>query len=250
MLRRVLVASILLSIISLLIYGVLRNPAAQASPQEVTVVKRTRGHEELKATMVDGELKISLKNNHRETITAFAISFYNTTVKEDFAYSEIHFGIEPGETFEKSYPSSRTSLSAELPTLHLLTVLLKDGTNDGNAIVAQQIRDERLGEKIQLHRTLKILEKEGVSHKDIKTLKGEITAALYAGEYEARIIRKELLPVSGVDDDLSEALKNGLHWGREKMVRNFQKLEQLPTEGQEEGFKELKDRARKLFAKL
>lgn len=250
MLRRVLGASILLSILSLLIYTVLRNPAAQASPQEVTVVTKTRGHEELKATNSDGQLKISLKNNHKETITAFAISFGNTVVKEDFAYSEVHFGIEPGETFEESYPFPRSSVGAEPPTLHLLTVLLKDGTNDGNSKVAQQIKDERLGEKIQIRRMLKILEKEAFSRKDIKALKGDITAALGAGEDEARIIRKELLPASGMDDNLSENLKKGLHWGREKMLRSLQTLEQLPTERQEEGLIELKDRAHKLFAKL
>jgi hypothetical protein len=134
--------------------------------------------------------------------------------------------------------------------LHLLTVLLKDGTADGNSKVAQEIKDERLGEKIQIHRVLKVLEKETFSRNDIKALKGEITAALDAGEYEARIIRKELLPASGMDDDVSEALKNGLHWGREKMLRRFQALEQLSTEREEDGFIELKDRAHKLFAKL
>lgn len=89
-----------------------------------------------------------------------AISFSRTTFKEDFAYSEVRFGIEPGETFEKSYPFSRSSPGAELPTLHLLAVLLKDGTSDGNSTVAQQIKDERLGEKIQIHRMLKVWRKQ------------------------------------------------------------------------------------------
>ena len=251
MLRRVLGASILLSIISLLIYGVLRNPAAQASPQEVTVVTRTRGHEELKATMVDGELKIGLKNNHTETITAFAISFNDTMVKVDFAYSEVHFGIEPGETFEESYPFSRSSPSAELPALHLLAVLLKDGKKDGNSKVAQEIEDVRLGNKIQILRTLRILEKEGQSHKDnLKIIKSDIVAALNAGDVETRIILNELQPRSRTDIKLSDDLKNGLHWGREKMLRRFEVLEQLPTEDRERGFMELKERSHKLFAKL
>ena len=65
-----------------------------------------------------------------------------------------------------------------------------------------------------------------------------------------RIIRRELLSASRTDDDLSEALKKGLHWGREKILQRLQALEHLPTEHQEEGFIELKDRAHKLFAKL
>jgi len=248
--RRVFGALILLAIFSLLIYTVLKNPAVQASPQELTVTTKTRGQEELKATIVDGQLKISLKNNHTETITAFVIGFGDTTVKEDFAYAEARFGIEPGATFEKSYPSSGSSGGAEPPTLYLLAVLLKDGTNDGPPNVVQQISDERLGEKIQIYRTLKILEKDGPSHKDIKSLKADITAALDAGEDEARIIGKELRPTSRLDESLSENVKKGLHWGREKMLRRLQTLEQIPTERQEQGLSELKDRSHTLFAKL
>ncbi len=231
----VVVSIISLLIIGLFAYPVLFNPSASASPQELTVISRTRGVEVLTADFVDDQIRIRLQNNHKETITAFAIKFGTTVVKEDFAYSEVHFGIEPGETLEKSYPYSRSSYGAELPTVHLLTVLLKGGTNDGDSKVAQEIKDERLGEKIQIHRMLKILEKEGLSRKDIKVLKGDITAALDAGEDDARLIRKELRPASGMDDELSENLKEGLHWGREKMLRRFQTLEQLPTERQEEG---------------
>ena len=78
MLPRILGASIVLTLLGLSVYPVLLNPAVQASPQEVTVVTRTKGHEELKATILGGQLKISLKNNHTETITAFAISFGDT----------------------------------------------------------------------------------------------------------------------------------------------------------------------------
>jgi len=239
-----------LAVLLLLVYIVPPNTNVSASPQELTVVSRTKGHELVTAEAVDDQVRLKLKNNHKDTITAFVISFSDTTIREDFAYSDVHFGIEPGDTFEKSYPISPLPIGSEPPTLHLLAVLLKDGTNDGSSKVVQQIRDERLGEKIQIHRMLKILEKEESSRKDIKALKGDITAALDAGEDETRIIRKELLPASGITDELSENLKKGLHWGREKMLRKFQTLEHLPTERQEEGLIELKDRAHKLFAKL
>lgn len=250
MARSLLAAIGALSVLFVFTYTTRLNTGVSASPQELTVKSRTKGSEVLRADFVDNEIRIRLQNNHKQTITAFAISFGSTTVKVDFAYSEVRFGIQPGETFEKSYSFSRLSLHTELPTLHLLTVLLKDGTTDGESKVAQQIKDQRLGEKIQLHRMLKILEKEGVSRKDIKALKAEIAAALEAGEYEARIIRKELVPASKMDDDVSEDLKKGLHWGRETMLRRFQDVEQLPAERQEEGFMQLKERAHKLFAKL
>lgn len=249
MVPRLVVSSIVLLISGLLTYPVLFNPRASASPQELTVISRTRGNEVLTAVVLDSEMKIRLKNNHKDTITAFALKFSDTTIKEDFVYSEVNFGIEPGDTFEKSYPIF-PSATGQLPTLYLLTILLKNDKNDGNAKVAQEIRDVRLGNKIQILRTLRILEKGEFSRKDIKALKGEITAALDAGEYEALIIRKELLPSYGMDERLSKNLKKGLHWGREKTLRTLQNLEQMPIERQEQGVIELKDRARELFAKL
>ncbi len=250
MLRRFLAAVGTLSLLLVFTYTVLLNPSVSASPQELVVKSQTKGDEVLKADFLDDRIRMRLTNNHKATITAFVIRFDDTTVIADFAYSEVHFGIEPGETIEESYPFARSSSDAELPTLHLLTVLLKDGTADGNSKVAQQVRDERLGEKIQLHRILKAFEKEGFLRKDIKAVKADVKAALEAGEYEARIVRKELLPSSSMDDNLSEDLKMGLHWGREKMLRKFETLEQLPTERQEQGLIELKGRAQKLLSKL
>jgi len=246
--RRFLAAISALSIL-LLTFTLLTNPSVSASPQELTVISRTRGHEVLTAEAVDNEVRIKLKNNHKHTITAFVITLSNTTISEDFAYSEVHFGIEPGDTLEKSYPLSPPPVGSELPTLHLLAVVLKDRTSDGDSKVAQTIIDERLGEKIQLHRMLKVLENEG-SGKDIKALKSNVTAALNAGEYEVRFIRKELLPSSRMDDTLSEHLKAGLHWGREKMLRELQTLEELPADRQEQGLARLKARSQKLIAKL
>lgn len=251
MLRRFVVLIIIaITVIGLFAYTFLFNPRASASPQELIVKSRTKGYEVLKAEFLDNEIKIRLQNNHKEAITAFAISFDEQVVKEDFAYSEIRVGIEPGETYENRYPYSRSLPGAELPTLNLLSVLLKNGSNDGNSKIAQQIRDERLGEKIQTHRVLKALEKGEFSRKDMKAVKADIIAALDGGEYEARLIRKELLPTSGMDDSLSEDFKNGLHWGREKVLRRLQTLDQLPIDRQEQGFIELKERAHKLLAKL
>jgi len=246
--HRFLAAISVLAILLVLTCTVLLNPSVSASPQELTVVSRTKGNEVLTADAVDDQVRIKLKNNHKDTITAFVITLSDTTIMEDFVYSDVHFGIEPGDTFEKSYLFSASSVG-QLPTVHLVTVVLKDRTSDGDSKVAQTITDERLGEKIQLHRIVKILEKEG-SGKDIKGLKGNVTAALDAGEYEVRITRKELLPASRMDDSLSEDLRNGLHWAREKMLRKLQTLEELPAERQEQGVTELKTRSQKLLSKL
>ena len=250
MLHRFLGTVVLLSIVGLLVYTVLLSSAAQASPKDLNVISQTRGDEVLAAKILNNRLTITLKNNHKNTITAFAISFSDTVVKEDFAYSEVHFGIEPGDTFQKAYAVSTSSMGSEPPPLYLLTVLLIDGSNDGDPKVAQEIRDERLGEKIQILRTLRILEREDQSRKDLKTAKNDLVAALNSGESETLSTLKELEPTGRINNSLSDHLRNGLQVGREKMLRRFEALEQLPSEYQEKGFMELKDRSQKLFAKL
>lgn len=248
--RRFLALLITLFLIGLSIHTVLYNPSASASVKELNVISRTKGYEALKAEFLNGQLKISLKNNHRETITAFAINFGDTTIKEDFAYSDVHFGIEPGDTFQTSYPISISPVGSELPPVYLLTVLLKNGAGDGNSKVSQEIKDERLGEKIQILRTLKVLEKDGLSSGDLKIVKSDIAAALNTSESETLISLSELQPPTVRDRRLSDDLRTGLQVGREKMLRRFEVLEQLSTEYRQKGFVEFKDRLQKLFAKL
>lgn len=248
MVRRFVAALLALLIIGLFTYRVLFNSTVSASPQELTVMSRTRGGEVLTAEVIANEVRIRLKNNHRETITAFAIKLRDTTIKEDFAFSGVHFGIEPGDTFEKNYPLS-SSPTGELPTLYLLTVLLKNGTRDGNLNVAQEMEDVRLGEKIQILRTLRILEKQGQSRTDLKTIKSDIEAALNAGEFETLITLKELQPTR-IDSKLSDHVRNGLQWGRETLQQKLEVVEQLPTESREQALIRLKERSQKLLAKL
>ena len=248
--RRFIAALSFIAIIALFAYLALFNPKASASPKELNVISRTRGGEVLTAEISNNELKIRLQNNHRDTITAFAISFADTKVREDFAYSDVHFGVEPGDTFQTDYPVSPLPIGSEPPPLYLLTVLLKNGKNDGDPKEAQEIKDQRLGQKIQIFRTLKILEKEGQSRKDLKTTKSEIVAALDSGEAETRTTLNELEPSVQMNNKLSNALRTGLQVGREKMLRRFEVLEQLPPQYREQGFMELKERSTKLFAKL
>jgi len=248
--RRLIAALSFVAIIALFAYLALFNPKASASPKELTVISRTRGGEVLTAEISNNELKIRLKNNHSDTITAFAISFADTKVREDFSYSDVHFGVEPGDTFQTDYPVSPSPIGSEPPPLYLLTVLFKNGKNDGDPKEAQEIKDQRLGQKIQIFRTLKILEKEGQSRKDLKTTKSDIVAALDSSEAEARTTLNELQPSALMNNKLSNALRTGLQIGREKMLRRFEVLEQLPPQDREQGFLELKERSNKLFAKL
>ena len=226
-----------------------RNHRASRSSNAITVTSQTRGDEVLTAEFLNDQVKIRLKNNHKDTITAYVIRLNDTTISEDFAYSEVGFGIEPGDTLQEDYPVTLLK-GSELPTLSLLAVLLKDGTEDGDSKVAQRIKDERLGQKVQVIRTLRTLEKEGQLPEDLGMVKSHILAALDTGESETRIILKELQPASRPDAKLSDDFRNGLQWGREGMLRRFEVIERQPAESRDRAFLELKDRINKVYQKL
>ncbi len=238
---------LLLPTLALVVFTAFLCPEAQAAP--LTVVTTTSGHEELTANLVEGELRISLKNNHRQTITAFSITIGDTEIREDLAYSEVRVGIEPGDTYETSYSVAPSPAGSEPPTLNLLVVLLKDKSTDGDAVAARGIRDERLGEKLQIHRTLKVLAKEGGLRKDPTAFKSDLVAAFNADEYHTRIGLRELQSIRS-DDRLSDDVRSGLRAGREKMLERIGAVEQLPVEHRERALLELQQRASKLFAKL
>jgi len=85
-----------------------RNHLASRSSNAITVTSQTKGDEVLTAEFLNGQAKISLKNNHKDTITAFVIRLNDTTISEDFAYSEVRVGIEPGDTLQRDYPVNST----------------------------------------------------------------------------------------------------------------------------------------------
>jgi hypothetical protein len=253
MLRRFLATLIALPIISLFVYTTLINPGAKASPKQFTVVTRTRGYEVLKAEALDDQVKFTLENNHEHTITAFSITFGSTfKITEDFAYSEVHKGIAPGDIFEKSYQLSPSDVRPELPTLSLLTVLLENGSDDGDSVEAQKIKDERLGEKIQIFRTLRILERQAKLPKDLKVLTDDVVASLNAAESETLITLNELQGAapSSKRNKLSDGVEAGLQAGREKMLQKLEALERFPNDRREAAFEDLKTRFNQLVVKL
>jgi hypothetical protein len=81
--RRFIAALSIVAIILLCAYTAQLNPSASASPQGLTVISQTRGDEVLTADVLNNQVRIMLKNNHNDTITAFAISFGDMTIKED-----------------------------------------------------------------------------------------------------------------------------------------------------------------------
>ena len=77
-----------------------RNYRASRPSNAITVTSQTRGDAILTAEFLNGQVKIRLTNNYKDTITAFVIRLGDTNMTEDFAYSEVRAGIEPGDTLQ------------------------------------------------------------------------------------------------------------------------------------------------------
>ena len=70
--RLILAALSVLALILLFAYTVLLKPNASAS-QELKVISQTRGNEELTALVLNNQVKIRLKNNHKEMLRRFEV---------------------------------------------------------------------------------------------------------------------------------------------------------------------------------
>lgn len=248
MLRRLLAGLILLASIGLVTYTVLFS-SAKASPNELTVVSHTKGYETVKAEVVDGQIKFSLKNNHKQNITAYAISIGSLNVIEDFAYSETNDGISPGETFQSNYEVS-PDVGTTSPSLNFLTVVLGNGNSDGIKQIAQKIRDERQGEKVQIHRGLQLLEKYSKLPKDLKALKKEVETLLDTDEEKALATLNELQAESGTRKEVSDKFRQGLIVGRGKMIQRIEALEQFSDDYKETAFTKLKTVSKRILTRL
>ena len=93
-LMRRLFFAVLSGIILLVAFAVVlsaRNHRTSRSSKQIIVMSQTRGDEVLTAEILNDQVRIRLKNNHKDTITAYVIRLNDTTISEDFAYSEVLF---------------------------------------------------------------------------------------------------------------------------------------------------------------
>jgi hypothetical protein len=206
----------------------------------VSVKNYTNSCEVLSAEKRQGQVQVRIKNNNDKAITAFVMSSVisrNTVFKfeEEFAFSETDFMITPGEVYEKQINIPSSLYSQPNLFLNLLAVIFDDKSSEGDQTVVKEIVDKRLGEKIQLTRTLPFLEKMlALSDSDIQMslmdLKSTLISTLDAPEKN--------LPAQSEEQNLqaksqqakreySEEVETGLQTGQESVLRQFQKLEEL-----------------------
>jgi hypothetical protein len=225
-----------LTLVSLTFWITSVNPSGAFAPvqsDDVTVSNKTQAFQIISAVR-DGEtVQLSLKNGYGKAINGFTISSSDTSgVQVDFTPTDEV--IAPGGIYhyKTSVASLRSSdsLSDKL-TLKILSVVFDDGTSDGDHQAIADIKNRRLGEKIQLARILPLL-RQALSSSDAD--KPTVLARL-----KSQITLLTVKPDNGQPVEIT----GGLLHGKEYILREIRALEQ---EQSEEGSVNLREKINKI----
>ena len=218
---------------SVLVFAKTYRPKPR-SDEYVPIINKTSGFQVLQATRSGDRVTLSLKNNYHLSITTFVLKFGKSLqITEDFIASEVsdEVGIQPQEIFEHTYTlsldrtngSNRTSTTN--PTITLQAVVLADKSGDGDVISLEEIRDNRLGQAVQVKRALRVLEKYINNMLDVEELETEMRAALDRLDHETLKAVKDIRPVGTMNrkssDPLSDSVKEGMAVARSDVLRRL-----------------------------
>lgn len=226
-----------LIIVLIIFSGIGRSSISGTVNDSPLVINRTRSFEVIKASIDDNQLHLKLKNNYDKTITGFEISIgQEFTITEEFIFAEVSdLGIKPQAIYSKSYPLPSSKGQKPSFDITIKTVVLDDGSGDGDILAFEDIKAKRLGEEIQLRRTIETLDRFFErSQSDIGRLKSEIASALNASETDTLNRLLQINPTGVINRDSQKALpdsvKWGLHKGRENILRKMAEVKDQNTE--------------------
>ena len=229
-LQRILILVALLLVVTILIVAASRSqktgPPAQ---QNAKVVNNTKGLQVISAVHNGGELYIAFRNDYEKNVMAYVISISNSQSREqyteEFAYSGfVDAGIPPHSTYEKRIPFVESN-----ERINIEAVFLDGGSADGNAAVIQDTKDDRLAARIQIERTLKLLDNHlklpgPKTNAEMGKLKSEIVSELEAPEADSLAALKQLEPAR-YGNSLSEHTRNALGEGKQRVLGEFHDVE-------------------------
>ncbi len=164
-------------------------------------------------------------------MTAFVITVGdNFRITEDFITSEIpdKVGIKSQKTFEKTYPISAALRTAPVT---LQAVVFEDETGDGDPIIFEDVRDNRLGQAVQLKRFLKVSDKHvnGSLPPNTDNLRRDLESALDGPETETLSIIRELHATGTINRNgngaISGFVKQGLEAAKIDILRRTSEFE-------------------------
>lgn len=209
---------------------------AQDDGHNIVIANKTSAFHVIEAKRGKDSFTLTLKNNYGRRITAFVITIEkNFRITEDFISSELsEVGIDSQGTFQRTYPLSSSLQDQPSLDISIQSVVFDDKTGDGDPIIFEDIRDERLGRAVQVKRALKLLDKYLSSfnpHEGVNTgqLRNDIQAALNRPEPETFILLRELHPLGTINrkgtNTLSDFVLEGLAAGEADALRRIEDVE-------------------------
>lgn len=197
---------------------------------EVSNVEKHKGH-----------VKLTLRNNSPKAMTAFVLSSNVDASTEyrfeaEFAISENDFVIAPGDQYDSAINIPSGPTDQKDINVNLLAVIFADKSSEGDQKVIQEVEDQRLGRKIQLSRALPLLDKL-LSLPDTEISSYLSEAGVRDLEVALDAPRTGLLTQLKADRayslrhensaELPEQLEQGLHTGKESVMRSYQELRDI-----------------------
>ncbi|HYJ88544.1 MAG TPA: hypothetical protein VEW46_20930 [Pyrinomonadaceae bacterium] len=242
--------------IGLLAFGVFFSGIESPTPDNApSIVNKTRSFEVLGVQRGPQEVKLTLKNNYPKTVTAFQISIGdNFTITEELIFAELSdIGIRPQEMVVKTYPLPLSLLQNPSVNVIIKAIVLDDGTGDGDVLAFEDIKAARVGEEIQIRRTLKKLhEFINSGESNVTRLRNEVSASLNASDSHTLKEVLEIEPAGVINrhsnSRLSDNLKRGLENGRQNALRKISEIENLGHPAEE--FVKLKNTYKRILTRL
>jgi hypothetical protein len=195
--------------------------ASSSDPQQkltdVGVENKTSSFEVSHIQRTNRSVHLSLLNNGKKNITAFAVSRGNTTIRVDLTFNDSP--VAPGAVYEFDFPmqtqsGNSTPANSIEPAIIVQAAVFDDRSYDGDPKIAGEFAEARVAQKKQLTNIISLIE-SAVKSSGPKT-------ALSLQRLKEQIAS---LP-DGLNDALSMTTRSELSGEKEMAIREVQKIEQ------------------------
>jgi hypothetical protein len=188
-----------------------------AQSEDLPIDNKTQAFQIISSELNNGIIKLSLRNGYSKAINGFTIGGSDTSgIQVDFTSTDSV--IVPGEVYKYKIPSqSIQSVSGDVANklkLKILSVVFEDGTSDGDNRAAEQMKNRRRGEKVQLARIISLLNR-ALASSDSGTLDA-------IGRLKTQISSLAVTPENGQPAEIV----GGLHHGKEDVLARIRALEE------------------------
>lgn len=209
--------AIIIGCVVILSISVSSSSDPQQKEKDISVENKTNSFEVSHAQKTNRSVHLSLINNGKKSITAFAVSRGNTTIRVDLTFNDSP--LAPGAVYEFDFPmqtqaGTSTPGNSIEPAIVVQAAVFDDRSYDGDPKIAGEIAEARVAQKKQLTNIISLIE---------ATLK---SSGPKTGLSLQRLKEQIASLSDGSNDSLSITTRSELSGEKEMAIRDVQKIEQ------------------------